>query len=570
MIFSGIGACEGAVTGKALVFRHEQAREARGAAAETPEAAMEQFYRGRRIVSEELAAMGREAEQKYGSDKAGIFEGYSEILMDDEIEELVRAAVQKGIPAATAAREALETQARELEALDNAYMGERGSDLADIGRRLAAAINGESGAFPVLTEPVILVADDLSPFETVRLDPGLILGLALDKGGYTGHVAILARSLGIPCAAALGNASALVQNNELCALDGGSGRLENNPADETLAAFKRRETERKQRLGEFASNARTQAFTCDGAHITVCANIGAPEEAVRAAAQGADGVGLFRTEFLYLDRGRLPAEDEQFAMYRKALDALEGKPLTIRTLDIGGDKAHPALGLEKEDNPFLGYRAIRLALDQSRVFKPQLRAILRAAAFGSVELMFPLVVSLDEFRRARALTEEARAELEAEGIAAGSLPLGIMVETPAAALLAREFAAEADFFSIGTNDLTQYVLAADRGNPRVAALYDPLNPAVLRLISQTCGAAAEAGIPVCLCGELASDEAALPLLIGLGLGKLSVSAAGIPRIKAAIRGLDSKKCRELARNALALSTGAEVRALLRDVPRGGG
>jgi phosphotransferase system enzyme I (PtsI) len=368
--------------------------------------------------------------------------------------------------------------------------------------------------------------------------------------------------LDIPCVVGLGNASAETQTGLPAALDGTSGRFITNPGGETISAFQRKEEERRQRLCVLMKTSAEPACTLDGVSILVCANIGSPEEARIAAAQGADGVGLFRTEFLYMDSKSLPSEEDQFTAYRQALDALGTKPLTIRTLDIGGDKDHPALGLEKEGNPFLGYRAIRLSLDRPSILKPQLRAVLRSAVFGRVELMFPLVVTLDEFKAARSLVEEYAAELASEGIEAVRPPLGIMVETPAAVLMAVEFAAAADFFSIGTNDLTQYTLAADRGNPRVARLYDPLNPAVLRLLAAACNAAMTAGIPVSLCGELAADQQALPLLIGLGITKLSLSAPGIPSAKAQIRTLDKGKCIRLARQALTLPSAAEVHALL--------
>jgi phosphotransferase system enzyme I (PtsI) len=406
------------------------------------------------------------------------------------------------------------------------------------------------------------VADELSPLETVRLDHSKILGLAMDKGAYTGHLAILARSFGIPCVVSLGNVSSQIQNGSLCALDGSTGRFIIEPDQETLEGFRLKEETRQQKIVSLAKHAAEPACTKDGVHILVCANISSSEEARQAAAQGADGVGVFRTEYLYMDKNWLPFEEEQFQVYKESLEALGDKPLVIRTLDIGGDKAHPALGLEKEDNPFLGYRAIRLSLGQPDVFRAQLRAILRAAAFGKVELMLPMVGTLDEILRARQFVEECRKELAAQGIKAGSPPLGIMVETPAAALMAREFAAETDFFSIGTNDLTQYTLAVDRGNPRIATLYDPLDPAVLRLMALTCDAAIEEGIPVGICGELAANPKALPLLIGLGMTELSVSASWIPGIKAEIRSLEKEKCREFAQKALTLSSAAAVRSHL--------
>jgi len=561
MEFTGIGVCEGSISGTAVVFRHESSLKNDTSEQLTFEAAMERFNEGRRILYNELTDMAAQAKEKIGSDKAGIFEGFAEVIMDDEIESLTASFIKEGHTAAAAAQKALDEQARELESLESGYMQERGSDLTDIGRRLAAIISGEGHSLPVIKEPCILVADELSPFETVGLDHNLILGIAMDKGGVTGHAAILAKSLGIPCVVTLGDASVKTQSGSLCAMDGASGRFITDPDKETIAAFRQKEEERKLQFSFLLKAAAEPAVTTDGVSILVCANIGLPEEAQRAAVHGADGVGCFRTEFLYMDR-QLPSEEEQFEALRQAQDALAGKPLTIRTLDIGGDKEHPALGLEKEDNPFLGYRAIRFSLDQPSIFKPQLRAILRAAAFGPIELMFPMIATLDEFRQAKIITEECIEELKSQGIKTGSPKLGIMIETPAAALLAREFAAEADFFSIGTNDLTQYTLAADRGSQRVSGLYDPLNPAVLRLMSLTCEAAEEAGISAGICGELAADARAVPLLVGLGLTKLSVSGSQIPAIKKEVRALKKEKCKALAKKALALSTAREVRALL--------
>ena len=563
MEFRGLGVSEGTVSREALVFRHEPvfSEETASAQEDSFEAAMKKFYRGRGCIHEELLSMAKEAEKKYGADKAGIYEGYAEILMDDEIEDLVKTYIQGGSSAGAAAQKALEEQARQFEALEGGVMKERGSDLMDIGRRLGAAVSGVKYSLPVLTEPCILVTDELSPFEAVQLDHGKILGLAMDRGGYSGHMAILARSLGIPCVTALGNVSAITQSGTLCALDGGAGRFIIEPDRETINDFREKEDARQECIAGLAK-ASEPVCTKDGVSIPVCANIGYPVEAERAAALGADGVGVFRTELMYMDMARLPSEEEQFQAYRQCLNPLGGRPLCIRTLDIGGDKDHPGLGLKKEDNPFLGYRAIRLSLDQSRIFKPQLRAILRTAAFSRVELMLPLISTLDEIRQARSVVEECRRELASEGLEAGNPPLGIMVETPAAALMAREFAPESDFFSIGTNDLAQYTLAADRGNSRVSKLYDPLDPAVLRLMALTCEAAEEAGIEAGICGELAADPKALPLLIGLGIKKLSVSIPRIPGVKAEIRNLDSKKCRELAREALGLSTVQAVHALL--------
>jgi len=561
MEYTGIGASDGTACAQAVVFRHDfTAAEKRELSLE---AAMEEFNRGRRFVYQELCSMAVEAKKKFGPDKAGIYEGYAEILMDEEIEEQAKINfLEGGLSIESASQKALDDQASELEALENSYMKERGADLADIGRRLAAAISGKTQtALPALTAPCVLIVDELSPFETVRLDHSFIQGIAMDKGGATCHVAILAKSLNIPCVMGLGNASEQIQSGTLCAIDGGSGKIISDPDSKTAAGFRAKENNRKlsdSLLKEFES----PVCTLDGVCVKVCANIGSPQEA--GLVRCADGVGLFRTEFLFMG-GDCPSEDEQFEAYRQAALALGEKPLTIRTLDIGGDKDLPALGLKKEENPFLGYRAIRHSLDNPGIFKSQLRAILRAACFGNIELMFPLASTLDEFRRARVFTRDCLRQLVSEGIDAKMPPVGLMIETPAAAILAGAFAKEADFFSIGTNDLTQYTLAADRGNPKVSGLYDPLNPAVLRLLELTCNGAKNAGISAGMCGELAADESALPLLIGLYLSKLSISAPRIPAIKAKIKTLDRAKCEDIARHALTLTTATEVHAFLKEL-----
>ncbi|MDL2229568.1 phosphoenolpyruvate--protein phosphotransferase [Treponema sp. OttesenSCG-928-L16] len=565
MEYRGIGACEGAVIDKALVVRHGS-MDSSGSSASSflgVDAELERFRKGREEVFQDLKAIARETEEKVGSDEAGIFEGYAEILMDDEIEDKTKVFIEAGLAAERAVQKAMDSLAEEFKSLEDEYMRERAADIADIGRRLTAAVAGEKTAqMPLLTEPCILVADDLSPFETVKLDHACLRGLALDAGGSTGHVAILARSLGIPCVVGLKNASASVKDGMVCALHGGKGLLITEPDEKTVGAFTQEEAERVQRMEILSRRAAEEAVTLDGKKIPVCGNIGSLEDAERLAEYGADSAGLLRTEFLYMDGERLPSEDEQFEKYRHIISALGGKPLTIRTLDIGGDKDYPALGLAAEQNPYLGYRAIRIGLDKPALLKPQLRAILRASAFGPVELMFPLVVSVDELRKIKSRLFECRDELVHESYEPGSPKIGIMVETPAAAIMAEELADESDFFSIGTNDLTQYTLAVDRGNPLVAGLYDSLDPAVLRLIAMTCRAAAEKGIPVSMCGELAADEYAVPVLLGLGLQKFSVAPSRIPAVKEALRKLDSATCRELAERVLSCSDAAEVRAMI--------
>lgn len=565
MMYTGIGVAEGTAVGGIVTFRHASVA---GGATLSPEprdpgAEFERFLEGRKKVVCAFERLVRETTERFGSEKAGIFEGYIEILQDGEIENSVGLLLKEGLDAESAVHSALSALAAEFSCMEGDYMKERAADMEDLGRRLLNAISGrEEARLPFLSEPSVLVADDLSPAETVRLDLSRVLALLVDRGGPTSHVAILSRSLGIPCVVGLKDFSSCVRDGQQCAVDGKAGVVILHPSPDDADRFRARSNLHAQISARLAASAGEPAVTSDGTSVQVCANLGSAEEAEMARARGADGVGLFRTEFLYMDGDRLPSEEEQLEVYTRALRSLGGRPLTIRTLDIGGDKELPALGLSKEENPFLGYRAVRVALDRPDVLKPQLRAVLRAAALGPVELMFPLVISVDEVRRLMSRVGECRSELEAEGVPVGPCPVGIMVETPAAALMARELATLVDFFSIGTNDLTQYTLAVDRGNAKIAGLYDPFNPAVLRLVSAICEAAREAGIPVCMCGEFASDERALPLLVGFGLDTLSVASSRIPAIKERVRSLDSSACRSLAREALHRTSVSDVLALL--------
>jgi phosphotransferase system enzyme I (PtsI) len=559
MRFEGIAAAPGTALGKALVFLH--ADQAVPAAALDPEKERVLFRRARKTVYDELLTLASVVAEKFGADEAGIFEGYAAILMDNEIEETALALIQEGRSAVQAALSVMDGLTEEWKAMEGAYMAERASDLRDLGKKLAEAISGRSTGLPVLTEPVILIADTLSPFETARLDHRFLKALALESGGRTGHVAILANSLGIPCVVGLAGAAQAAAGDTPCVLDGDAGLLILSPDAGETAHYRENKNRRELRI----SDAPGVVCTADGVPIAVMANIGSEAEALLAVERNADGVGLLRTEFLYMNT--LPGEEEQLRSYKKIIEALGPRPLTIRTMDIGGDKEFPTLGIEKEDNPFLGYRAIRIGLDQQTVLKTQIRAVLRASApdhppSRTVEMMFPMVISLDELNKAKALVEICCAELEQEGLAFGKPLIGVMVETPAAALMAEELASTADFFSLGTNDLTQYTLAVDRGNAKIASLYDPLHPAVLRLMAKTCEAALAANIPAGICGELAGDTAALPLLIGMGLGKLSLASPKIASIKGAIQKLNSGACKKLAQKALACKTAGEVHALL--------
>jgi phosphocarrier protein FPr len=395
------------------------------------------------------------------------------------------------------------------------------------------------------------LAADLKPSDTARLDPAKVLGICTELGGATSHSAILARALGIPAIVGLGAALEAIPDGQTIAIDGRQGRLWLQPDNEQLAKLQASRAEwlaDQQRAKEASAGT---AVTQDGHRIEVAANIGGPHDAPIALEFGAEGVGLFRTEFLFLDRETAPTEEEQLAAYRQVAETMAGKPLIIRTLDVGGDKPLPYIDLGEEDNPFLGWRGIRFCLDQPGIFKPQLRAILRASSGHNIKLMFPMIGALDEVVTAKKLLDVVREELMAEGLPFDEdMEVGIMIEVPSAVAIADQLAAEVDFFSIGTNDLTQYVMAADRGNAKVSGLANALQPAVLRMVQMTVQAAHAVGIWVGMCGELAGNPLATPVLVGLGLDELSMNAPAIPNVKEAIRGLTLDKAREIATNVL--------------------
>jgi len=495
---------------------------------------------------------------------AAIFEAHLLFLDDDSLRQPThRAIYEDRLNAAAAWQRAVEAVANEYRALEDEYLRARAADVADVGQQVLLNLLGGAVDRPILQSPGILIAADLAPADTARLDPALVTGIGTAFGGPTSHSAILARALGIPAVVGLGEGILQLAEGTPLILDGEAGRVWPNP-EATLAADYTRKVE-AARAAQAAARAASAApaVTRDGKRIEVVANIGSVADARAAVSMGAEGVGLFRTEFLFLDRQAAPDEEEQYAAYRAAAEALgRERPLIIRTLDVGGDKPLPYINIGAEANPFLGWRAIRLCLAQPEFFKTQLRAIVRLAAEFPVKVMFPMIATLAEFRAAKALLAEARDEVQGRGQAAPrQIETGIMVEIPAAALRARQFAPEVDFFSIGTNDLTQYTLAAERGNARVASLADAFQPAVLQLIRQTAEAAHARGKWVGVCGELAGDPPAAPLLIGLGVDELSMNPPAIPRAKQIIRALDYEAARAQAQVALELDTPEAVRAM---------
>jgi phosphocarrier protein FPr len=486
-------------------------------------------------------------------------------LEDSALREPARRAIlEDRCNAAVAWHQAIESMAAGYSTLDDAYLRARASDVTEVGRQVLQNLLGAATDGPTLCESGVVVAPDLTVADAARLDPELAHGICTAFGGPTSHAAILARSLGIPAVVGIGEPMLALSDGTPLVVDGDTGRVWPNPDLGLTAECHRRAEAARLARAQARAAASGRAATRDGHEVQVVANIGSPAEARAALEAGAEGVGLFRTEYLFLNRRTGPDEDEQHAAYRTAAETLGGRPLIIRTLDVGGDKSLPYFDLGAEANPFLGRRGIRLCLDQSAFFKVQLRAITRVAVEFPVRIMFPMIATLAEWRKACELLAEARAEVERRGTPIPKqIDVGIMVETPAAALQAARFAAEVDFFSVGTNDLAQYTLAAERGNPNVAGLADALQPAVLQLLQIVVEAAHAHGKRASVCGELAGDPLAIPLLVGLGVDELSMSALAIPHAKQTIRALDYASARRVASSVMELDTPEAVRERIR-------
>ncbi len=496
---------------------------------------------------------------------AAIFDAHLMFLNDPELIEQARAALfNDRVNAEWAWHTVIDESVRSFEQIDDAYMRARAADVKDIGRQVLAQLTGEA-AQAIMSQPGILIAVDLAPSDTARLDRSKVLGICTERGGPTSHSAILARTLGIPAVVGLGPIIMQVAEGTPLVMDGHTGEVWTSPSEAITQQYTARLNEwRSAREAARAASA-AAAITQDGIAIEVVANIGSPEDARAAIDNGAEGVGLLRTEFLFLDRRDAPTEEEQLDAYQTIADVMGTRPVIVRTLDVGGDKPLPYLDLGHEDNPFLGQRAIRLCLNRPDIFKTQLRAILRASPQHNLKIMFPMIADVSEVRRARALYEESRAELQAQHIPmADRIDVGIMVEIPSAALLAHSLAKDVDFFSIGTNDLTQYTLAAERGNASVAHLQDALHPAVLRQIQHTVEAAEAAGKWVGVCGELAGDPLAIPILIGLGVRELSMASGSIPKAKQIIRSLTVADAKSSAAQALKMESADAVRQYMRE------
>ncbi len=503
----------------------------------------------------ELKATSAQLEERLGKDEAAIFEAHLEILNDPELAQAAHDYIEQGQSANRAWQTAFNNVAETLASLSDETLAARATDIRDVGNRVLRIMSGAPSTDPNLPDhPVILIGPDLTPSDTVALDPDLVLGFCTAHGGATGHTAILARALGLPAIVGAGEGVLQLDNGTQAILNGETGLLQLEPDEATLNEAQKRQQVLQTRSAAEMAAAQSPAITTDGHHVEVVANIGNLAEAKQAIKFGAEGVGLLRTEFLFLERQDPPSEDEQFEIYRDIALALEGRPIIIRTLDVGGDKPLAYLPVAPEDNPFLGQRGIRLCLAQPEILRTQVRAILRAAEYGHLRIMFPMITTIDDWRRAKALVDEIQSEMNAKPI-----ELGIMVEVPAAALSAQIFAPEVDFFSIGTNDLTQYTLAMDRGNPALFDQADALHPAVLSLIERTVDAAHTAGKWVGVCGELAADPQAVPILIGLGVDELSGNVPSLPAVKAQIRTLSLPTTQTMASQALGCATAKDVR-----------
>jgi phosphotransferase system enzyme I (PtsI) len=509
----------------------------------------------------ELEGIRDKAKVELGADKAAIFEAHLLVLSDPELVSPIEDKIKTDkVNAEFALKETADMFVAMFESMDNEYMKERAADIRDVTKRVLSHLLGVQIVNPsMISEEVIIVAEDLTPSDTAQLNRQFVKGFTTDIGGRTSHSAIMARSMEIPAVVGTKTATEEIQNGDLVIVDGLNGQVYINPTAEEVERFKSEHAAFEAQKAEWAKLVNEQTVTSDGHHVELAANIGTPKDLKGVVNNGGEGVGLYRTEFLYMGRDQLPTEEEQFESYKAVLEGMDGKPVVVRTLDIGGDKELPYLNLPKEMNPFLGFRAIRLCLEEQDMFRTQLRALLRASVYGNLKIMFPMIATLSEFRQGKAILEKERQKLQAEGVAVSEkIELGIMVEIPSTAVIADQFAKEVDFFSIGTNDLIQYTMAADRMNERVSYLYQPYNPAILRLVKMVIDAAHKEGKWAGMCGEMAGDEQAIPVLLGLGLDEFSMSATSILKARSQIRNLSKADMEALALEVLQMSTTEEV------------
>lgn len=556
----GIGASDGIAIAKAYLLVEPDLSFNNDKVADV-DAEVEKFKAAINQSKVELTQIRNNAEIALGPDKAAIFDAHLLVLEDPELINPIEDNIRNNQMNAAASLSEVSTNFITIfESMDNEYMKERAADIKDVSKRVLSHILGVSLPNPtMIDEPVVIIAEDLTPSDTAQLNKQFVQGFATNIGGRTSHSAIMSRSLEIPAVVGTKNITDAVQQGDFVIVDGIAGEVIINPDEQTVTGYKARQAAFLQEKEELKQLVNDKTVTKEGKHVELAANIGTPNDLEGVKNNGAEGIGLYRTEFLYMGRDAMPSEDEQFEAYKRVLSEMDGKRVVVRTLDIGGDKELPYLNLPKEMNPFLGYRAIRLCLDQQDIFRTQLRALLRASIHGKLSIMFPMIATINEFREAKAILEEEKANLIADKVkVADDIELGIMVEIPSTAAMADIFAKEVDFFSIGTNDLIQYTMAADRMSERVSYLYQPYNPAILRLIKQVIDASHKEGKWTGMCGEMAGDATAIPLLLGLGLDEFSMSATSILSARRQIKNLSQPEMAKVAEQALNCATQEEV------------
>ncbi len=565
-MISGILASPGIAFAKALLLKEDEIVINNESVAEANiETEVARFFDARAKSSQQLEAIKVMAGRTFGEEKEAIFEGHIMLLEDEELEgDIVTLIRDERFSAEKAIHHAIEQYASMMAELDDPYLRERATDFRDIGTRLVKnALGMEIVNLSTIDEEVILVAHDLTPSETAQINLNFVRGFVTDIGGRTSHTSIMARSLELPAIVGTNDVTKQVKSGDFLVLDALRNHVLINPSEDQLNKLKDAQAKFLAEKAELAKLKELPAETTDGHRVEVCANIGTIKDMDGAHRNGAEGVGLYRTEFLFMDRDALPSEEEQYQAYKEVAESMPDHPIIVRTMDIGGDKELPYMKFPKEMNPFLGWRAVRIFFDRKDIMHTQLRAILRASNYGKLRIMFPMIISVEELRALKQEIEELKAELRNEQLPFDeSIEVGVMIETPAAAVIARHLAKEADFFSIGTNDLTQYTLAVDRGNELISGLYNPLSPSVLTLIKQVIDASHAEGKWTGMCGELAGDDRASLLLLGMGLDEFSMSAMSIPRVKQLVRSANYAEVKAMADQALACATIAEVEAVL--------
>ena len=560
-LIKGIAASDGVAIAKAYLLVEPDLTFDKNEKVTDVEGEVAKFNSAIEASKVELTKIRNNAEVQLGADKAAIFDAHLLVLDDPELIQPIQDKIKnENANAATALTDVTTQFVTIFESMDNEYMKERAADIRDVSKRVLSHILGVELPNPsMIDESVVIVGNDLTPSDTAQLNKEFVQGFATNIGGRTSHSAIMSRSLEIPAIVGTKSITQEVKQGDMIIVDGLNGDVIVNPTEDELIAYQDKRERYFADKKELQKLRDADTVTVDGVHAELAANIGTPNDLPGVIENGAQGIGLYRTEFLYMGRDQMPTEEEQFEAYKEVLEAMDGKRVVVRTLDIGGDKELSYLNLPEEMNPFLGYRAIRLCLAQQDIFRPQLRALLRASVYGKLNIMFPMVATINEFREAKAILLEEKENLKNEGHdISDDIELGIMVEIPATAALADKFAKEVDFFSVGTNDLIQYTLAADRMSERVSYLYQPYNPSILRLVKQVIEASHKEGKWTGMCGEMAGDETAIPLLLGLGLDEFSMSATSILKARRQINGLSKNEMTELANRAVDCATQEEV------------